>query len=55
MTWEEHRDTVQACSNRVRYIKALLKLNPGRDTKGSIKAFYRHIRNLRKIRGVWPC
>lgn len=51
MTWEEHQDTVQVCSNGVRYIKAHLKLNPVRDTKGNIKGFYRHISNLKKIRG----
>lgn len=51
MTWEEHKDTVQVCSNGVRYIKAHLKLNPERDTKGNLKSFYRHISNLRKIRG----
>lgn len=33
----KNRDTVQVCSNGVRYIKAHLKLNPARDTKGNIK------------------
>lgn len=37
VTWEEDRDTVQGCSNGVRYIKAHLKLNPVRDTKGNMK------------------
>lgn len=51
MTQEEHRDTLQVCSNGVRHIKAHLKLNPVRDTKGNIKGFYRHISTLGKIRG----
>ena len=51
MAWGEYRDTVQVCSDGVRYAKAYLELKLVRDVKGSKKGFYRHISNLRKTRG----
>lgn len=41
--WEEYRDIVRACKDRVRTAKAHLQLNLAKDVKGSKKGSYNHI------------
>lgn len=38
--WEEYRDIVRACKDRVRTAKAHLQLNLAKDAKGSKKGSY---------------
>lgn len=50
MAWEEYIDTVQACRERVKKIKAHLGLNLLRDIKGSKKDYCRFSSSGQKTR-----
>ncbi|KFQ99133.1 hypothetical protein Y956_03969, partial [Nipponia nippon] len=54
VSWEEYRDTVQLCRDRIRKAKARLELNLARDAKNNKKGFYRYVIQKRKVKESVP-
>ena len=42
VTWEEYRDIVHMCRDRIKKVKTQIELNLARDVKNKNKGFYRH-------------
>ena len=47
VAWEEYRDVVCMCRNKIRKAKAQIELNVVRDVKNNKKGFFRYIRRKR--------
>ncbi|KFW02563.1 hypothetical protein N327_13593, partial [Fulmarus glacialis] len=50
VSWEEYRDAVQLCRDRVRKAKAWLELNLARNAKNNEKGFYRYVSQKRSVK-----
>lgn len=50
VTWEEYKDTLQACRDTVRKAKPHLELNLARIIKGNRKGLYKYIGNKKNTR-----
>ena len=50
VTWEEYRDVVHMCRNKIRKTKAQIGLNLARDVKDNKKGFYRYIGRRRQAK-----
>lgn len=48
--WEEYRDAIQMCRDRLRKAKTHMQLKLARDVKNNKKWFYRHADQKRKAR-----
>ena len=54
VAWEEYRDVVHMCRDRVRKAKAQIELNLVRDVKNNKKEFYRYPAGGDRSRRVFP-
>ena len=55
IAWEEYRDVVRMCRDKMRKAKAQMELNLARDARNNTKGFYRYIGMRRQMKeGIPP-
>ena len=54
VAWEEYRDAVRMCRDRVRKAKGQMELNLTRDVKNNKKEFYRYIGRRKQTKESVP-
>ena len=54
VSWDEYRDVVCVCRDRIRTAKAQMELNLARDVKDNNKGFYRYIGRRRQAKESSP-